>query len=187
MQLLPLHAIGIINLWIFPFIYGIISIIIISCISKDAKKKLLTFPKKNENKKENILMITSFLFGKGLIIYSIFIPININSKFFLIGVCIYLIGLILSSVAILTFANADLSKPITKGIYKFSRHPMQVMNYVMWIGIGIISQTWIIIFCTIIFTVVSLPSIKRQEKYCANRYGNEYIKYMNETPRYIFF
>ena len=185
MQLLPLHAIGIINLWIFPFIYGLISIIMLNYISKDARKKILTFPK--GNKKENTLMFISFLLGKGLIIYSIFIPININSRFFLIGVCIYLMGLIISSIAILTFANADLSKPITKGIYKFSRHPMQVMNYVMWIGIGIISQTWVVIFCTIIFAVVSFPSIKRQEKYCVNRYGNEYIRYMNETPRYIFF
>jgi len=65
-----------------------------------------------------------FLFSKGLIIYSIFIPLKLFAINFYVGTIVYLLGLVLTVNAMYTFFRSELSKPVTKGIYKMTRHPM---------------------------------------------------------------
>ncbi len=180
MQLLLQHSFGLLNIWWYPLIYGIVTILVMNTISKDKRKKILTFPK-------SISGIASFILGKGLIIYSLFVPLKPFTVHFYIGTIIYLIGLFSSVYAMWSFSKADLSEPVTYGIYRISRHPMQVMSFVMWIGIGIVSGTWIVIICAILFAVVSYPSLKVQEKYCLAKYGDRYREYMERTHRYLFF
>lgn len=184
MQLFPQHTLGIVGLWWYPLIYGLVTILVMGSISKEKKKKILTFPKP-------LMTVTTFsgsltfIIGKGLIIYSLFIPIKPFTIHFYIGTAIYLIGLISSVYAMWTFSKADLSEPVTHGIYKVSRHPMQVMSFVMWIGIGVVSGTWIVIICTILFAVVSYPSLTAQEQYCLEKYGDGYKEYIKRTRRYF--
>lgn len=185
MQLFPQHTLGIVGLWWYPLIYGLVTILVMKTISKDKKRKILTFPRQKKDIMGFILGLASFIFGKGLILYSIFIPIKPLTINFYIGTVIYLIGLISSVYAMWTFSKADLRKPVTQGIYKVSRHPMQVMSFVMWIGIGIVSGTWIVIICALLFAIVSYPSLVAQEQYCVNKYGNRYKEYMKTTRRYF--
>jgi len=85
----------------------------------------------------------------------------------------------------LIFSKADLSKPVTKGIYKYTRHPMQTMYYLSWIGLGLISGTWVIIIYAIVFPLLSIPSLVAQEIDCIDKYGEEYIDYLKKTPRFF--
>lgn len=178
MQLLPNHTLGIMNLWWYPLMYGLVTLLVMRRIPKDQKKKMLSFPKSASG-------LVSFIFGKALILYSVFIPIEPFAINFFIGTAIYVVGLVLSVYAMWTFSKADLNQPVTHGIYKISRHPMQVMSFVMWLGIGVVSGTWIMILCALSFAIVSFPSLVAQEKYCLNEYSNVYKEYMKKTPRYF--
>jgi protein-S-isoprenylcysteine O-methyltransferase Ste14 len=187
MQLFPEYSFRLLNIWWYPLFYGIISILVMSKISKDKKKRILTFPKYKSVKEKFASGFVTFVFGKGLIIYSFFVPLNLFTFNFYVGTIIYLVGLFSSVYAMWTFSEAELSEPVTNGIFKISRHPMQVMNFIMWIGIGIVSGTWIVIICAVLFAILSYPSLKSQEKYCIDKYGDKYNKYMKETPRWILF
>ncbi len=44
-------------------------------------------------------------------------------------------SLIGSVIAMLNFAKTERDKPVVTGIYRLSRHPIQIMAVVMWIGI----------------------------------------------------
>lgn len=187
MSLLPEHSLGFINLWSYPLLYGIITIIAMSKIPNANKKKILTFPKHKNTKHGLNLGSIGFVFGKGLIVYSILVPIKLFNVYFYIGTIIYLLGLILSVYSMWIFSKSDLSQPVTGGIYKVSRHPMQVMSFVMWIGIAIVSQTGIMLILVFLFCILSYPSLKAQENYCIDKYGDKYYDYMKKTPRYLFF
>lgn len=187
MKLLPEHSLGLLNIWWYPLFYGFISIIVMSKISKDKKKRILAFPKHKNSKDRFISGFITFVFGKGLIIYSIFVPIKSFTVYFYVGTIIYILGLLLSVYAMWTFSKSDLSQPVTDGIYKISRHPMQVMNLIMWIGIAIVSQAWIVVIYVILFGILSYPSFKAQENYCIEQYGDKYYEYMKKTPRYLLF
>jgi len=187
MQIIPEHSLGFFNAWLFSVTYGILSIGIMMLVPKIRRKRILTFPKFNTKFGKIYSGLALFVFGKGLIIYSIFIPLNLFSPFFYIGSFIYLVGMVSAIFAMWSFSKADLEKPVTKGIYKITRHPMQVMSIVMWIGVGIASENWIVIICSFLLAIVSYPSLKAQERFCIENYGEEYISYMNKTPRYILF
>jgi len=187
MELLPTHSISLLNLFWFPLIYGIISLLIMGNIPKESKKRILTFPKyKNKWNKFSALFFM-VVFGKLIIVYSIFVPIKLDSVYFYIGIVIYSIGIIYSISGMWVFAKADLTKPVTKGVYKYTRHPMQVMYYFSWIGLGFIGGSWIIIIYAFIFPILALPSLIAQEEDCMKKYGAEYIEYLKKTPRFLFF
>ena len=187
MQIVTGFSLGIQNCWWFITIYGILSILIMAALPKDGRKRILTFPKYNSKIEKIASGILSFLFGKGLLIFSIFIPFKLWTINFYIGTIIYLIGMILSVYAMYSFSKAELSKPVVTGIFRLSRNPMQVMVMVMWIGISIASGSLILLICAVLYAVISYPSFKAQERFCIEKYGDEYLEYMKKTPRYLFF
>lgn len=186
MQLIPAHSIGFQNAWLFSLVYGLLSIGIMVFLPKERRKRILTFPKFNSKYEKIFSGLALFVFGRGLIVYSIFIPLKIYTVNFYIGTAIYIIGMISSVYSMWLFSQADLAKPVTNGIYKITRHPMQVMGIIMWIGIGFATENWILVVCALLLGVVSYPSLKAQERFCIEKYGEEYIVYMSKTPRYIF-
>ena len=187
MEFFPIHSISIFNLFWFPLIYGIISLFIMGNITKDSKKRILTFPKYSNKLSKAFSIFFMIIFGKLSIVYTLFVPIKADSILFYIGVVIYSVGIFCSVYAMWIFSKADLSNPVTKGIYKYTRHPMQIMYYLSWIGLGLISGTWIIIIYAIIFPLLAIPSLVAQELDCIDKYGAEYIEYLKRTPRFLFF
>ena len=87
----------------------------------------------------------------------------------------------------INFATTAHDKPVTKGMYKISRNPIQVFAVFMWIGVGIATTSWIIIAASIVLAVIYYPAFLVQENFCLNKYGTEYQKYMDITPRYLLF
>lgn len=187
MEFFPIHSVSFFNLFWFPLAYGVISLLIMKKITKDSKKRILTFPKYKSKLSKFFSILFMIVFGKLIIVYSIFVPIKADSIYFYIGVVIYTVGICGSVYGMWIFSKADLTKPVTTGIYKYTRHPMQVMYYLSWIGLGLISGTWIIIIYAIIFPLLAIPSLIAQELDCIDKYGAEYIDYLKKTPRFLFF
>ena len=51
------------------------------------------------------------------------------------------------------------------------------------IGIGIASASWL--FLIVVVALAFLPDAAIEEKYCLEKYGDTYLKYINRTPRWI--
>lgn len=185
MVFIPEATFGYYNAWILTLVYGIFSILVMAFLPKERRKRIMTFPKFNSKIEKIAVGLTSFIFGRGLILYSIFLPLKLFTISFYIGIGLYCLGMFSSVYAMWSFSQADLSKPVTGGIYKITRHPMQIMSILMWIGIGIASENWIVIACTLLLGILYYPSFKAQERFCEEKYGAEYADYMKRTPRYL--
>ena len=72
MKLFPQYSFGILNIWWYPLFYGIVTMLVMNKISKDKKKRILTFPKYKKDIEKFSSGFLTFAFGKGLIIYSFF-------------------------------------------------------------------------------------------------------------------
>ena len=187
MQILPEHSLGVQNAWLFSLAYGILSIGIMMFLPKERRKRILTFPSFKSRKEKIFSGLSLFVFGRGLLIYSIFLPLKISTAGFYVGTAVYLIGMISSVSAMWVFSQADLARPVTHGIFRLTRHPMQIMSIIMWTGIGIAAGNWILIVCALLMGIVSYPSLKAQERFCIEKYDDEYLTYMKKTPRYLLF
>lgn len=185
MTLLPEHGFQWINAGWFSLLYGVLSLLLMAFLPQERRRRILTFPK-FANKREKLFSgLALFLFGRGLLIYSFFIPLKLFTIPFYIGTAIYFFGMASSIGAMVIFARADLAHPVSSGIYRITRHPMQVMSLFMWAGIGIAAGTWMLPILALVMGALSYPSLRAQERFCLEKYGEEYREYAQKVPRYL--
>ena len=118
--------------------------------------------------------------------YSIFLPLQVGTIWFYIGLGGFLPGLIILTIATLNFATAPHDKPITGGLYHLSRHPMYLSMLLIYTGTSLASASWLFFLITIATAALIIrPEMTLEESYCLEKYGDAYREYMNKTPRWI--
>jgi protein-S-isoprenylcysteine O-methyltransferase Ste14 len=120
-------------------------------------------------------------------IYSVFLPLKLGTMWFYVGLPITLLGLVGSILVLVDWAYTPAGEPVTRGIYRYSRHPMYVTMILLLLGVSIISASWVFLLFTIIAAVGLTRSyfVKIEEAQCLGHYGAAYREYMNRTPRWI--
>ena len=132
-------------------------------------------------------MISVILFMRGMMIYTIFVTVDIGTAWFYIGLIIYLVGLAFYIEALKSFSKTKEDKPVVTGVYRLSRHPMQIFSLIMWVGVGVATANWIILLTCGIQPLLVYHFLKCQERFCLEQYGEEYQVYLQKTPRYLLF
>jgi len=186
MKFTPEITIGFWNAWWFVIAYILVNVIPIFYYPKHFAKRVFTIPKFG-NRKERILSTLNFFFYFGAIGISIFLPLKLHTNWFLIGLIISIIGFILYTLSMINFATTPPDQPVTKGVYRISRNPMQVTAILIWIGVGITTASWIILLLCVLQGIFSYPSMIAQERFCIDKYGEPYLQYMQKSPRYLIF
>ncbi len=183
MSLIPAFEIGLWNAWLFilPFLlmtYGLSYLI----VSREAV--LFIWPQYNKQEKRllGIMMVTLVASW----IYSVFVPLKLGTVWFYTALPIYLVGLIVVTLAILNFATTPLDRPNTQGVYSISRHPMYFGELLVLIGVGVACISWIYLLVAIMFLILQINILAvPEERMCSEKYGNIYREYMKRTPKII--
>ena len=182
MSLIPALDIGVWNAWIFiPFFFVIIILVGKLKKGEDPGKTELDAMSKVEKGIFNSAMLVFF----SAMIYSIFLPLKLGTIWFYVGLPITLIGLVTLTIAMANFSTTPWDKPITKGLYHYSRHPMYITITLFLLGISIASASWLFLLLSIIFTILNSLRAIYEERFCLEKYGDAYREYMNRTPRWI--
>jgi len=184
MSLVPAFEIGIWNAWIFmsSFLLQMLAVILLGK-GVWARSSLPSGIKRSKVEKITPIIGNSVWFLA--IVYSIFLPLQLGTLWFYIGLPVFLVGLVILAVATANFATTPTEKPATQGVYYLSRHPLYLSMFIIYIGTGIASASWVFILLGIanIFWIRTEALV--EERYCLKRYGDTYRKYMNRTPRWI--
>jgi protein-S-isoprenylcysteine O-methyltransferase Ste14 len=119
------------------------------------------------------------------VIYSVFLPLRLGTIWFYVGLPVTLVGLVGSMITVVDWANTPAGKPVTRGLYRFSRHPMYVTEVLLLLGVSLASASWVFLLFPIVVGVGAAHFIKMEEAFCIGYYGHAYSEYMNRTPRWI--
>ena len=184
MSLAPAFEIGVWNAWIL-MVYTLVHTFLLSLIFRNAMKKRRAsgnIPYTKVEKSSNILrqaiLILTF-------IYSIFLPLQLGTSWFYAGLAVYLVGLITYTIVMVNWASSPPDEPVTRGIYRYSRHPQYLTQFLMFIGVGIASASWILLLLEIVTMILINIAVIPEEDFCLEKYGDTYREYMNRTPRWI--
>ena len=181
MSLIPVFEIGVWNAWIFMLCH-FLPMPLLMIVHKGLMQQMARPHSETEKKLYPVMWIV-WLLG---FIYSVFLPLRLGTIWFYVGFPIALVGLITYTVVIVSLATTPLdSKPVTKGLYRYSRHPMYITQLVMFIGVGVASASWVFLLFSIGYTVLSFVTAIPEEEFCLEKYGKAYREYMNRTPRWI--
>jgi len=182
MSLTPDFQLGLWNAWIFT----IPSLLLTLFFLHLAKEKRAPSPKNVclSKTKMSFCLFSKFIFFAA-VIYSVFLPLKLATILFYTGLPITLIGLATLSYVMINWVNTPPDTPVTKGLYRYSRHPMYITEVLFLLGVSIASASWIFLLFPIIIAAGAAYFIKMEEAFCLGHYGAAYREYMNKTPRWI--
>ena len=188
MSLIPAFEIGVWNAWILQVLFFLTLIVPNFLMSKEGRKRTKRAPQfvPFNKKKEKILALsTHVVIMPFSIIYSIFLPLQIGTAWFYIGLVIFISALVMSLMTTISFATTPVDKPVTSGIYRISRHPIYFSGFLLNLSIGIVCASWVIMLCAILWIVFFHIVVPTEESFLIGQYGEAYREYMNRTPRWI--
>ena len=186
MTLIPVFEIGVRNTWIFMVPFLLVNLLLfLLMIKKGAPGGPARVPCKS--KTTLLVASSSKIIYLPAIIYSVFLPLKLGTIWFYVGLPITLVGLVGSILVFVNWLTTPAGEPVTRGLYRYSRHPIYVTGVFMLLGVSIISASWVFLLFTIIFGVGATRPyfIKIEEAQCLGHYGAAYKKYMARTPRWI--
>ncbi len=179
---MPDFEIGLWNAWLGMLILLIASNIPIMIRSGAGKRAFdVSFFTQKENRVKNLFSAIYFI----ALIYSIFVPLKPGTIWFYVGLVVFTISLIFYIVAATNFATTPPDKPVVKGMYKISRHPIYLFHDIAFLGVCIASASRLLLLLLILYNRLHHITIKGEERFCLEKYGNAYRDYMNRTPRYV--
>ena len=182
MSLLPEFELGLWNTWIFT----VPSLLLTIYFLRLATEKRAPSPTnvRLSKIKMSFCLVSKFVFFAA-VIYSVFLPLKLGTVWFFVGLPVTLIGLVTSGYVMVNWADTPAGEPVTRGLYRYSRHPMYVTEVLFLLGVSIASASWVFLLFPIIIGVGAVYFIKMEEAFCLGHYGKAYREYMNRTPRWI--
>ena len=182
MSIIPAFEIGVWNAWIFT-IYQLITVPFLFRIAgkrgstPDEKLDLPTVKRITTGSTKLLTFLA--------IIYSIFLPLKLGTMWFCIGLPITLLGLVTGMIALVNWATTPTNAPITRGTYRFSRHPMYIADFLFFLGLGIATASWIFLLFSVLWLATNFILGNYEERDCLDKYSDAYREYMDRTPRWI--
>ena len=187
MSAIPVFQIGVWNAWILillVFVTMFTPTLFLSEEGKKSNKRLQSFVPSTRTEKI-LAWSTHLVIWPFVIIYSIFLPLKLDAAWLYVGLLIFALGLAMQVVVTISVANTPLDEPVTRGPYRFSRHPIYFSGFLILVGIGVASASWLVLLCALLWIVFFHIVVPNEEHFCLEKYGNTYSEYLKRTPRWI--
>lgn len=186
MSLTPAFEVGLWNAWIFmlAFIFfHVAPAALLSLLYKGIFKNRPTSVPYNKTEKRTLIFFMVILCL--LFIYSVFLPLPLGTAWFYIGLVIFLLGVTVFQIAGVPWATTPFDEPVTKGLYRYLRHPIYFGMLLQLIGVSIASASWFFLMFSIVLIILMNILVIPEERFCCETYGDSYREYMNKTPKWI--
>jgi protein-S-isoprenylcysteine O-methyltransferase Ste14 len=185
MELFPALEIGWLNGWILLAFEFLIQGFLLLVFPKDVVARL--FDRSGWSGTQRAFTVLGKLFSLACLLLIFLTPLKIHSSGFIAGLILYIAGLVGLAVAMVNFKDTPLDQPVTKGVYKISRHPQIVSLSVLFLGISLAIGSWAALLTLLLSRFFQHFGILAEEQVCLRRYGEPYRAYLARIPRYFLF
>jgi len=187
MSLVPAFEIGIWNAWILQVLFFLTLIVPELVMSKEGKERTKRATESVPHSKTQKILAysTHIVIMPFTVLYSIFLPLKIGTAWLYVGLVLFALALVMSVITSVNYATTLLDEPVSKGVYRISRHPIYLNGFVVYMGIGIATASWVILLCAILWIGLFHFVLPSEERFLLEKYGDSYREYMNRTPKWI--
>jgi protein-S-isoprenylcysteine O-methyltransferase Ste14 len=185
MELFPALNIGWLNGWLVIVFLGLTDAALFLVFPKAVVKRL--WDRSGWSQKQQSFTIAGKLCALACLGLLTFTPLKVEQWVFDVGVILTLLGWIGLVKALLDFKNTPLDEPVTRGLYRISRHPQVVMSSVVILGGCVMIASWAAIVFWAAARLMEHVGILAEEDVCLKQYGEAYRAYMKRVPRYFLY
>jgi protein-S-isoprenylcysteine O-methyltransferase Ste14 len=187
MSLVPAFDIGIWNAWILQGLFLLVLTVPNFLMGKEAKlsmKRMEQFAPFSRIEKM-LALSTHVVIMPVVALYSIVLPLKLGTAWLYAGLAIFALSLVMYIVTTISIANTPVNKPITRGAYRISRHPIYFSGFLLYVGMGVACASWVMLLLAVAWIVLWQIAVPAEERFLLEKYGDAYREYMNRTPRWI--
>lgn len=187
MSFLPSLKVGLWNAWVLQALFFLAMFIPDIFLDKEERKRAKRMGQFAPFKKSGkiLALSTHVIIMPFVFFYSLFLPLKIGTAWLYSGLPIFAIALLISIAAIFNIASTPEDKPVTKGIYRISRHPIYFSGFLMYAGMGIACASWVVFLCAALWIGIWFVLVPDEERFLIERYGDSYREYSMGTARWI--
>ena len=185
MELFPVLQIGWLNGWaLMCILYSVFGILLL-VFPQEVVRRL--YDRSGWSRRQRVLILIGKLIALVWFPLVIFTPLKIGTPVFVLGTVTFALSLVGFVIALLNYRNTPLDRPVTKGLYRISRHPQASMLLVAFGGISIAIGSGLAVCLIAISLVFHHLRVLAEEESCLRQYGDSYRAYMKRMPRYFLF
>lgn len=145
------------------------------------------FDRSGWSPKQRAFTFISKLCALVCLVLIILTPLKIGQPIFVFGLVLFVSGWFGLVMAFLDYKNTPLDEPVTRGIYRISRHPQITMASLMLLGTCLAIGSWPALLILLVARILGHFGIFAEEEACLKQYGDAYRAYMEKVPRYFVF
>lgn len=168
-------------LLMIPFFF--IRFTLMQVINKETISRTAVFAPRQG--KENAAYLFYQITNIFIMLYPLFLKIQLDRPTFLIGLIFYVLGITGLVFSVLAFAKPDPTGLNRKGIYQYSRNPMYVGYFLYFLGSAIITRSILLTLAVFMFQLSAHWIILSEERWCLNKFKEDYADYMRQVRRYF--
>ena len=176
--------IGIWNAWIFMSVF-ILQLMVIMFSNKSIRKRSHVPTDFRQTLMEKYIGVVANFVWLLALGYSIFLPLLLGSMWFYIGFFVFTFGALLLLFATFSFIITPANELIQIGVYSISRHPMYLATFLICLGAGIATISFIMIILSVIIFICLYYESRVEERYCYKIYKDLYKEYMDRVPKWL--
>jgi protein-S-isoprenylcysteine O-methyltransferase Ste14 len=185
MELVPNLEIGFLNGWVLLGLQVLFQGLLLLVFPRDVVARL--FDRSGWSQRQKVFTIAGKVFSLACLALIILTPLKTGSSVFTIGIVLYALGLVGLVVAMLNFKDTPPGEPVSKGVYKVSRHPQIVALFVLFAGMCLAIGSWLAMFTLLMSRILQHYGLLAEEEACLRLYGASYRAYVEQVPRYFLF
>ena len=120
-----------------------------------------------------------------IFVYLFFLKITTDPYWFYAGLVTYGLGVLMCLASVSNFSKPSENGINLNGLYRISRNPMYVSYFIYFLGCVLITQSLLLLAILVVFQISTHWIILSEERWCVNKFGEEYKNYMSKVRRYI--
>lgn len=152
-------------------------------VNREAVKRAAHFAPLKGN--ENIALIIYQISNIFIVFYVLVLKVQMVMPVSAIGLAVYVVGIGLLVASTICFARPEESGMNTKGIYGFSRIPMYLGYFIYFLGCVLLTGSLTLFVALLVFQISAHWIILSEERWCMEKFGDEYTCYMGKVRRYL--
>jgi len=185
MELFPPLRIGWLNGWLVVILLGLAEGSLFLVFPKAVVRRF--FDRAGWTPKQRAFTIAGKLCALVCLGLLTFTRLKIGQPIFVMGAVLIGLSLVGLVKAMFDFRNTPLDQPVTRGIYRLSRHPQVVMSSLVILGGCIAVASWPAAAFWAAARALEHFGILAEEEQCLQQYGESYRAYLKKIPRYFVF
>lgn len=183
MELMPPLKFGLLNGWLLLLLLPLVDGVLFLIFPKGVVSRL--WDRSGWSPKQVTFTVLGKLCALACLVLVVMTPLKVGSPVFVVGVIVALLGAAGLAKALIDFRNTPPDEPVTRGLYRISRHPQIVMSSVVILGASIAVGSWAALLALAAARLFSHFGILAEEEVCLEAYGESYRAYIKEVPRYF--